>query len=73
MAGKVTIIVSGDGEVTVDAEGFKGAMCEKATKAIEKAFGGKVERTKKSSYYQEAEAGTKQSTGSGGYGGGYGT
>ena len=43
-----------DGNIVVDAVGFKGAECEKATKAIEDALGMKTGGTKKPEYYESA-------------------
>jgi len=49
------IIVEVDelGQVTIEAVGFKGNACEKATAALEKALGVPVSRKKKPEYHQE--------------------
>lgn len=50
---QVTITIDADGNVTVGAQGFKGADCEKATKAIEQALGETTGRKKTPEYYQQ--------------------
>jgi hypothetical protein len=48
---QVKVTIGRDGQVTVDAEGFKGKSCEEATAFIEKLFpNGKKEH--KPEYYQ---------------------
>jgi hypothetical protein len=49
-----TILVTIDttGEVKIDAIGFKGNACEKATAEIEKALGVPGKRTKKPEFFQ---------------------
>ncbi|MBU6231559.1 DUF2997 domain-containing protein [Patescibacteria group bacterium] len=49
----IVVSVSPDGEVKVEAVGFKGGSCEKATQAIEKALGTSGPRTKKPEYFQQ--------------------
>jgi hypothetical protein len=49
---QVIVTVSPDGEVSIEAVGFKGSSCEKATKAIEQALGTSGKRSKKPEYYQ---------------------
>lgn len=48
----ITIEVAANGEVTIEGHGFKGADCEKATKAMEEALGVAKNRKKKPDYYQ---------------------
>jgi len=50
----IEITVNPDGSVEIDAVGFKGAECEKATKAYEEALGGKVTSTRKPEFFQAA-------------------
>ena len=50
----ITVIVSPAGEVQIDAIGFKGADCEKATAFLEKALGITLTRKRKADYYQAA-------------------
>ena len=47
----IEIIIAPTGEITIDAVGFKGADCEKATKFLEQALGGVGGRTRKADYY----------------------
>lgn len=58
---QVIITISATGEVEIEAVGFKGNACEKATEALEKAMGTPGKRTKKPEYY--AAAGTQQRIG----------
>ena len=50
----ITVIVSPAGGVQIDAIGFKGADCEKATAFLEKALGTTLTRKRKADYYQAA-------------------
>jgi hypothetical protein len=49
---QILIEVSATGEVKIEAAGFKGQACEKATEAIEKALGVAGKRTRKPDYCQ---------------------
>ena len=49
----VEVIVSAEGVVTVEAVGFSGQACEKATAAIEKALGMTKTKTKKKEWSQQ--------------------
>ena len=48
----IEIIVSPTGEIQIDAVGFKGADCEKATRFLEEALGVVDRRAKKTEYNQ---------------------
>jgi len=50
----ITVIVNLAGEVQIDAIGFKGADCEKATAFLEQALGIIQTRKRKADYYQAA-------------------
>jgi len=50
----ITVIVNPVGEVQIDAIGFKGADCEKATAFLEQALGTTLTHKKKADYYQVA-------------------
>lgn len=58
---QVIIQVSPDGEVKIDAVGFKGNACEKATAALIKAMGQVTKSAKKPEFFaqqtQEQKAG----------------
>ncbi len=54
MAKVIEITVGPDGAVDIDAQGFKGADCEKATKAFEDALGGAVTSKKLKPEYRQA-------------------
>ena len=51
MSRTITVIVNPAGEIKIDAIGFKGADCEKATAYLETALGVIKERRKKPEYY----------------------
>lgn len=54
MAKKIVIDITPAGSVKVDAQGFNGVGCDKATEMIEIAIGGagQKKKTKKPEYYQ---------------------
>lgn len=56
----ITVIVNPAGEVQIDAIGFKGADCEKATAFLEQALGITQTRKRKADYYQAAVKKTQQ-------------
>jgi hypothetical protein len=58
----IEVIVAPSGEVTIEAVGFQGNACEKATEAIEKALGMTSSRTKKPEYFAMNTTGTRQTT-----------
>jgi hypothetical protein len=51
---QIIVEVTEDGTVKIEAMGFTGAACEKATAEIEKALGVPGKRTKKPEYFQGA-------------------
>lgn len=61
MSKTILINVSAGGEVSIDAQGYRGASCEKATEQIELMLGGEAKRTKKPEYFMPAsnQQGTK--------------
>ena len=52
MSKSIEIIVGPSGEIQIDAVGFKGADCEKATKFLEEALGVVGRKQKKPEYHQ---------------------
>ncbi len=52
----VTITIDGGGKPTIKTEGFAGAACQEATKALERALG-KVESEKLTPEHQKRERG----------------
>jgi hypothetical protein len=48
---QVIVNIDADGNVKIEAVGFKGNACEKATAAIEKAMGSPKGRAKKPEYF----------------------
>ncbi len=59
----VEIIITPQGEISIDAVNFKGADCEKATAYLEEALGVVKNRAKKPEYYQTRQACRKQKLG----------
>ena len=55
MAKTIEVIVTTDGAIRIDAVGFKGADCEKATAFLEKALGKVRGRQKKPEYHAKAQ------------------
>ncbi len=49
--GKIIIRITRDGEVKIEAKGYKGEGCLKATEPFERAFGDVKKRELKESYY----------------------
>jgi len=59
----IEIIVSPTGEVSIDAVGFKGADCERATAYLEKALGVQDRKVKKPEYRQQVRQTNQQKAG----------
>lgn len=58
----VEITFSPTGEVAIEAVGFKGKSCEKATAAFAKALGTTTKKTLKPEYYQRETSSLNQRT-----------
>ncbi len=56
MAKIIEVVVGKQGEIKIDAVGFKGADCEKATAFLEKALGQVKARQKKPEFHQRVQA-----------------
>ena len=59
----IEVIVSPQGEVKIDAIGFKGPDCEKATRFLEQALGVINNRVKKPEYHARNTTRIQQSIG----------
>ncbi len=59
----IEVIVSPIGEITIDAVGFKGPDCEKATKFLEEALGVVEQKIKKPEYHQRSTTRNQQRVG----------
>lgn len=55
MSKSIEVIVQPTGEVKIDALGFKGADCEKATAFLEQALGQITSKQKKPEYHRQAQ------------------
>ena len=59
----IEILVSPIGDITIDAVGFKGPDCEKATKFLEEALGVVGRKIKKPEYHQHSTRTNQQKLG----------
>ena len=59
----IEIIIGPGGELQIDAVGFKGPDCEKATQFLEEALGVVGAKTKKSEYHQQVRKTNQQRAG----------
>ena len=50
----IEIIIAPSGEIQIDAVGFKGPDCEKATRFLEEALGVVGQKIKKPEYHQRS-------------------
>jgi len=55
MKGTIEVIVSPQGDIVIDAIGFKGADCEHATKFLEQALGVVRQKDKKPEYHRKTQ------------------
>jgi hypothetical protein len=53
---RIHVRISPIGDISVEAEGFKGNGCEAATKAIEEALGKPRERTRKPDFWRQSQS-----------------
>ena len=63
MARTIEVVVNADGQVKIDAVGFKGADCEKATAFLEAALGMPGKKVKKPEYYANTRTSCTQKVG----------
>ncbi len=54
MSRKIQVRINPSGDITVEAQGFKGQGCEAATKAIEDALGKAGTRTRKPDFWRQS-------------------
>ena len=59
----IEIIIGTEGEIQIDAVGFKGPDCEKAAQFLEEALGVVGQKTKKPEYHQQARKTSQQRLG----------
>jgi hypothetical protein len=59
----IEVIVLPTGDIAIDAVGFKGADCEKATRFLEEALGSVATRNKKPEYSQTRSQRLQQKAG----------
>jgi len=63
MKSTIEVVVSPSGDISIEAVGFKGADCEKATKALEESLGVTKSRVKKPEYYARTTTRNQQRLG----------
>ena len=59
----IEIVVSPKGDILIDAVGFKGTDCERATKFLEQALGVQAQKVRKPEYLQSTTTKTQQQVG----------
>ncbi len=59
----VEIIINTSGELTINAAGFRGSECEKATAFLEQALGRLSAKQRKPEYYQRNRQTNEQKVG----------
>ena len=59
----IEIIIAPSGEIQIDAVGFKGSDCEKATAFLEQALGVVGKKIKKPEYHQRSTRVSQQRVG----------
>jgi len=64
MKRSIEVTVSPAGDIQINAVGFKGAGCEKATQFLEKALGNCVGRVRKPEFNQKQAQQSQQKAGS---------
>ena len=62
---QINVDIAPDGSLKIDAVGFTGSDCEKATKFLEDALGHVQQRDKKPEYYAHRSTSLRQSVGGG--------
>ena len=59
----IEISIHTTGEIQIEAVGFQGADCERATKFLEEALGVEMNKTKKPEYHQSTRTMKRQRIG----------
>ena len=59
----IEIVIAQTGEIKIDAVGFKGSDCEKATRYLEEALGAVGHKVKKPEYHQRKQHKNQQRVG----------
>jgi hypothetical protein len=65
---KIQVRITPSGDITVEAQGFRGNGCEAATKAIEDALGKAGTRNRKPDFWRQSNASRNQQRIGGGEG-----
>ena len=58
---QIEVIIDADGNISIDAHGFKGADCQKATAFLEKALGTSRAVIKKKEFHEQSRILVRQS------------
>jgi hypothetical protein len=59
----IEVVVAPDGSIRIEAMGFQGSDCERATAFLEQVLGVTGRKTKKVEYYQQATSQRQQAVG----------
>jgi hypothetical protein len=60
----IDILINDQGQLTINATGYQGAECEKATAFLEQALGSLTQKQRKPEWYRTVQRHTKQRLGS---------
>jgi len=63
MSKAIEVVIQPDGSLKIDAVGFTGSDCDKATAFLEKALGQAVGKGRKPEYYTTARVNQQQKAG----------
>jgi Protein of unknown function (DUF2997) len=64
MSRSIEVTIAPDGGIKIDAVGFKGADCERATRFLEQALGVSQQTQRKPEYHQSTRRQNQQTLGS---------
>jgi hypothetical protein len=59
----IEILISPNGQLTINANGYQGADCEKATAFLEQALGSLTQKQRKPEWYRVVQRQSKQRVG----------
>ena len=59
----IEVTIAADGSISIDAIGFKGADCERATKYLEEALGSVARKDRKPEFHQRRTTSQNQKLG----------
>ena len=57
---QIVVVIQADGNVTYEAQGYKGKACAEATRWLEVVLGSKVSDVKTADYYRQPDVAQRQ-------------